>query len=1099
MYAQMPNCERSRDTEIRDEDFSQDVVSPLYKFEELNIRILASEIEQFSEIFPHLPRHQATTAISVLFEIPPVIQDDTEWVAVFTFDTNVENELDRIRILSFQELDTMLCFLNGDSEAVAMGEWTDSLHKRGFSLRVEKVQEKLEPSKRHLYFLILASMEFDASSFELTLRRLGRYAHLDAHKRKERSPLPERSTTTCIDDDLNVSLTILDTNQCENGQTNINASITILNCSDYVGNDVDLEIYENDVFANDLMCSWHYTVGVCDNQDRFIRNVSCTRDISEYEWVSPAQVYAWSSLDRNWPWTNLECQTGDVDISLEFIPGTPGGADVSDGDFCNRVEIDWNADFDADYYEVRRNGSVIGEPTASYFEDHEADPFVTYNYCIKACNDCGCSSSSDCDSGWRRGSPDNPSSVDASNDECDEVYIDWPSVSGAEYYRVERNGNQIGGDITNTYFSDTAVSPGQTYTYKVKSCNYQCGCSSGRTDSGTSLDEPEPASNPSPADELLNVPTNIDLSWNAAANTTAYKVHFGTSNPPIYKTTVSNNWWDPGSLNLGTVYYWRIDAVNDCGTRTGPTWGFITAGACGDGACDDNENCDSCPQDCGECCGNGSCDYGESCNSCSQDCGDCCGNGSCEPQYGETCASCEEDCGPCECDYDGVCEGNENCNNCEDDCGECCGNGSCDDGDPCTDDLCVDDECQNLLNYRCGDGVCDPQCENCASCPEECCDPLAKPQNVQATDGSSASAVEVTWSAVDGATEYRVYRFPNATNISSWSRRSNWQSGRSWSDPGATPGRTYWYRVKARNVSGESEFSEPDEGHRANDPDLCESDTECGVGEGCNVSAGTCGELPGVPQNVRASNGDRVWITWDNVPNADTYRVYSCSSSTNTNSCTPLGTTWNTSRSYNDENADGCAWYRVRSRNEYGLGDYSAADEGCPPPGTYRLRLVEDYPEPTGRKPPRETEYGDGAMAIIAVPTPDDNKFHFDSWDGDDVPAGHDKDNPLRIIMDGDKSITAIFQEVDCVIDADCPEDGAFCNGREVCVAGECMHSGSPCATNESCNEDEDCCYEPVVPGMCGAGTACSPDAPTCGIILLGLLGMRFVQSHKRC
>jgi len=53
-----------------------------------------------------------------------------------------------------------------------------------------------------------------------------------------------------------------------------------------------------------------------------------------------------------------------------------------------------------------------------------------------------------------------------------------------------------------------------------------------------------------------------------------------------------------------------------------------TTSSCGDGICQSNENCSSCPQDCGECkptqyCGDGICQSNENCSSCPSDCGTC--------------------------------------------------------------------------------------------------------------------------------------------------------------------------------------------------------------------------------------------------------------------------------------------------------------------------------------------------------------------------------------------------------------------------------------------------------------------------------------------
>ncbi len=121
---------------------------------------------------------------------------------------------------------------------------------------------------------------------------------------------------------------------------------------------------------------------------------------------------------------------------------------------------------------------------------------------------------------------------------------------------------------------------------------------------------------------------------------------------------------------------------------------------CGDNACNLDETCDSCPQDCGECCGNNICDteFGEDCGTCEGDCGACCGNDVCEPGRGEDCASCSTDCGTC-CG-NGLCEADrsETCSTCSTDCGTCCGNGLCEANRDETCETCEAD-C----------GVCEPE------------------------------------------------------------------------------------------------------------------------------------------------------------------------------------------------------------------------------------------------------------------------------------------------------------------------------------------------------------------------------------------------------
>jgi hypothetical protein len=102
---------------------------------------------------------------------------------------------------------------------------------------------------------------------------------------------------------------------------------------------------------------------------------------------------------------------------------------------------------------------------------------------------------------------------------------------------------------------------------------------------------------------------------------------------------------------------------------------------CGDGTCQPEEDCTSCPTDCGDCpdmCPDGTCQLFEDCMTCPEDCGPCywCGDGWCDVD--EDCSSCPEDCGRCPwlCG-DGLCEQllGESCANCPGDCD--CGTETC--------------------------------------------------------------------------------------------------------------------------------------------------------------------------------------------------------------------------------------------------------------------------------------------------------------------------------------------------------------------------------------------------------------------------------------
>ena len=136
-----------------------------------------------------------------------------------------------------------------------------------------------------------------------------------------------------------------------------------------------------------------------------------------------------------------------------------------------------------------------------------------------------------------------------------------------------------------------------------------------------------------------------------------------------------------------------------------------TGATCGDGTCDDEEDCNACVDDCGTCmaaCGNGVCEDGENNNECADDCEPECGNGACE--IGENNNDCANDCAVA-CG-NAACESGENNNNCGDDCPVTCGNAACEageDNDNCPDDCAV----------TCGNGACEAD-ENNNTCAADC-------------------------------------------------------------------------------------------------------------------------------------------------------------------------------------------------------------------------------------------------------------------------------------------------------------------------------------------------------------------------------------------
>ena len=95
------------------------------------------------------------------------------------------------------------------------------------------------------------------------------------------------------------------------------------------------------------------------------------------------------------------------------------------------------------------------------------------------------------------------------------------------------------------------------------------------------------AYNPVPGNDAVNVDPNQDLGWSSGVKAEFHDVYFGTSFEDvnsadtsatgIYKGRQSETSYDPGPLELGETYYWRIDEVNeseDDSPWRGPVWSF---------------------------------------------------------------------------------------------------------------------------------------------------------------------------------------------------------------------------------------------------------------------------------------------------------------------------------------------------------------------------------------------------------------------------------------------------------------------------------------------------------------------------------------------
>jgi hypothetical protein len=86
-------------------------------------------------------------------------------------------------------------------------------------------------------------------------------------------------------------------------------------------------------------------------------------------------------------------------------------------------------------------------------------------------------------------------------------------------------------------------------------------------------------SNPHPWDGEVDVDVDENLTWSCSDpnfDPLTYDVYFGeSSNPPLVSSGQDEKEYDPGTMEQGETYYWKINAEDDEGASTmGPTWKF---------------------------------------------------------------------------------------------------------------------------------------------------------------------------------------------------------------------------------------------------------------------------------------------------------------------------------------------------------------------------------------------------------------------------------------------------------------------------------------------------------------------------------------------
>jgi len=172
----------------------------------------------------------------------------------------------------------------------------------------------------------------------------------------------------------------------------------------------------------------------------------------------------------------------------------------------------------------------------------------------------------------------------AADPNAHDVYFgtDWNDVNDANKLSPEYKGSP---DLENTSFVLDRLEFGWTYYWRIDEVND--ACQPGQPWKGTvwrfTVDDGK-AHTPSPGDGVMSISTDTTLSWTAGILAASDNLYFGTDWNDVNDGTGGTDkgsrspGYAPGGLEIGTIYYWRVDAVGDP-TVKGNVWRFTTVGA----------------------------------------------------------------------------------------------------------------------------------------------------------------------------------------------------------------------------------------------------------------------------------------------------------------------------------------------------------------------------------------------------------------------------------------------------------------------------------------------------------------------------------------
>ena len=266
---------------------------------------------------------------------------------------------------------------------------------------------------------------------------------------------------------------------------------------------------------------------------------------ASYSYTRPGGSYEFR-LYNCYPVTN-GCSTSTPKFVILEGNTPPNVPTVTSRVELGGIRVNWTLPANATSYRLSRGSTILTPQGASYF-DQAVSPGNTYTYSVAACNANNLCSTSGTTTISYPATPAAP--VVTSRVSGSSVVVSWLAVSGAINYKITKGSTTV--TQSGTSYSDTQVTPGNSYSYAVRACNVAGVCSS--TSSTTIVVAPVPIA--------PTVTTNFDgasvlVNWNSPTSATSFQVQ---RNGTDIATT--GNAYRDESINAGSTYIYAVKACN---------------------------------------------------------------------------------------------------------------------------------------------------------------------------------------------------------------------------------------------------------------------------------------------------------------------------------------------------------------------------------------------------------------------------------------------------------------------------------------------------------------------------------------------------------